>query len=181
MNRWSVSLICSVIVALASMITTGQAMQDDAKEQKVKISQLPAAVAEAIKKNCSGCSIDKASREIEHGVTTYDIEFKRGQGEIAIAEEGSVIDRETPVSLNDVPAAALDAIRKGAAGAKIKHVAKGEIRAELKNGQIIKLDAPRYVYEAELEKGKQAAEIEVSSDGKVIEAPSWAKKSAKEN
>ena len=80
-----------------------------------------------------------------------------------------------------MPAAALDAIRKGASGAKIKQVAKGEIRAELKDGQIIKLASPRYVYEAELEKGGQVAEIEVSSEGQVIEAPVWTKKGAKEN
>ncbi|HSE18838.1 MAG TPA: PepSY-like domain-containing protein [Pyrinomonadaceae bacterium] len=181
MNRLSVFVLCSVIVASASMITAGPAIQEDAKEQKVKIAQLPTAVAEAIKTNCSGCTIDKATREIENGVTVYDIEFKRGHGEIAIAEDGSVIDRETVVPLNDVPAAALAAIRTGASGAKIKQVAKGEIRAELKDGQIIKLGSPRYVYEAELKKGNQVAEIEVSSEGKVIEGPVWVKRGAKEN
>ena len=181
MIRRILFLICAVVVAIAATITPGKAMQDSAKEEKLKISQLPAAVVEAIKTNCAACSIDKATREIENGVTVYDIEFKSRQGEIALAEDGSVIDRETVVLLKDVPAAALDAIRKGASGAKIKHVAKGEIRAELKAGQIIKLDSPRYVYEAELEKGKQVAEIEVSSDGTVIEAPRWTKKGAKEN
>lgn len=80
-----------------------------------------------------------------------------------------------------MPAAALDAIRKGAPGAKIKQVAKGEIRAELKGGRITKLESPRYVYEAELEKGNEVAEIEVSSEGQIIEAPVWVKKGAKEN
>ena len=181
MNHSIVVLMCNVIVAIASTITAGQAMQDSGKEEKLKISQLPAAVVEAIKTNCSGCSIDKATREIENGVTVYDIEFKRGKGEIALAGDGSVIDRETVVLLKDVPAAAADAIRNGAAGAKIKQVAKGEIHAELKDGQIIKLDSPRFVYEAELEKENQVAEIEVSSDGRVIEAPRWTKKGAKEN
>lgn len=181
MTRWIVFLTCTAIVAVAFTITAGHANQDSSKEEKLKISQLPAAVAEAVKTNCPGCSIDKATREIENGVRIYDIEFKRGQGEIALAEDGSVIDRETAVLLKDVPAAAQEAIRKGASGAKIKQVAKGEIRAELKDGQIIRLDSPRYVYEAELEKGKQVAEIEVSSDGKVIEAPRWTKKGGKEN
>ena len=48
------------------------------------------------------------SRSITDGITVYDIEFKGGQGEIAVAEDGSVIDRETIVSIRDVPAAALD-------------------------------------------------------------------------
>ena len=181
MNRLVVFLMCSIMAALGSTIIIGQETPEDAKEVKVKISQLPAAVVEAIKTNCSGCSIDKATREIEHGVTVYDIEFKRGQGEIAVATDGSVIDRETVVLLKDVPAAALDAIRRGAAGARIKHISKDEIRADLKDGQIIKLGSPRYVYEAELEKGNRAAEIEVSSEGQIIEAPRWMKRGAKEN
>ena len=178
MKRLFVFLMCSAILAIASTITVGQ---NSAKEEKLKTSQLPAVIVEALKTNCSGCSIDKATRDVENGVTIYDIEFKRGQGEIALAEDGSVVDRETVIPLKDVPAAALDAIRKGASGAKIKQVAKGEIRAELKDGQIIKLASPRYVYEAELEKGNQVAEIEVSSEGQVIEAPAWTKKGAKEN
>ena len=180
MNRWFVFLMCIVMVAGASTITAGSAMQDGAKEEKLKVSQIPAAVVEAIKTNCQGCVIDKATREIENGVTVYDIEFKRGQGEIALTEDGSVIDRETVVLLKDVPAAVLDVITKSAPGAKIKQVAKGEIRAELKDGRIIKLENPRYVYEAELEKGNEVAEIEVSSDGQVIEAPVWVKKGARE-
>jgi uncharacterized membrane protein YkoI len=178
MKRLFAFLMCGALLAIGSTITAGQ---DSAKEEKLKISQLPLAVVEAIKTNCSGCSIDKATREVENGVTIYDIEFKRGQGEIALTGDGSVVDRETVVLLKDVPAAALDAIRKGASGAKIKQIAKGEIRAELKDGQIIKLASPRYVYEAELEKGGQMAEIEVSSEGQVIEAPVWTKKGAKEN
>jgi uncharacterized membrane protein YkoI len=156
-------------------------MQEGQKEEKLKTSQLPAAVVQAIKTNCTGCAIDKATREIENGVTVYDIEFKGGQGEIAIAEDGSVIDRETVVTQKDVPAAALDAIQKAASGGKIKQIAKGEIRAELKDGQITKLGSPRYVYEAELVKGNQMAEIEVSPEGQVIEPPEWRRKGAKEN
>jgi uncharacterized membrane protein YkoI len=137
-------------------------------------------VAQAIKSNCLSCSIDRATREVENGVTVYDIEFKGGKGEIAIAENGSVIDRETAVSLKDVAPAALEAIRKGASGGKIKYVAKGEIHAELKDGQIIKLSSPRYVYEAELQKDNQVAEIEVTLEGQVIEAPAWKRRGTKQ-
>ena len=178
MNRSFLLLLCSVILATAPIITSGQETE---KEQKIKVSQLPPAVVQAIKTNCSRCVIDKAAREIENGVTVYDIEFKGDQGEIAVAEDGSIIDRETVVLRKDVPAAAMGAIVKGASGAQIKQIAKDEIRADLKDGQIIKLDSARYVYEAELVKGKQRAEIEVSSEGQVIEAPRWTKKAAKEN
>lgn len=180
MKRLFVSLTSSVMLAIV-FTTTALAMQEGTSEEKLKISQLPAAVAHAIKSNCPGCDIDKAAREVENGVTVYDIEFKSGKGEIALAEDGSVIDRETAVSLKDVPPAALEAIRKGASGGKIKYVAKGEIHAELKDRQIIKLSSPRYVYEAGLQKDNQVAEIEVTSEGQVVEAPEWKRKGTKQN
>jgi uncharacterized membrane protein YkoI len=138
-------------------------------------------VVQAIKSNCPGCGIDKATQAVENGVTIYDIEFKGGKGEIAIGEDGSVIDRETAVLIKDVPPAALETIRKGASGGKIKYVAKGEIHAELKDGQIIKLSSPRYVYEAELQKDNQVAEIEVTPEGQVIESPKWKRRGTKQN
>ena len=52
---------------------------------------------------------------------------------------------------------------------------------ELKDGQVMKLGSLRYVYEAELVKGNQTAEIEVTAEGQVIEQPEWRRKGAKEN
>jgi uncharacterized membrane protein YkoI len=151
----------------------------DSKEQKIKPSELPAAVMDAIRIACPNCEISSATREVENGVTIYDIEFKTGQGELDVAEDGSVIDRETVVSLVDIPPAALAAIQK--AGGKITQIVKDEVRAELKDGNIIKLDTPRYLYEADLAKGNQVAEIQVSAEGEVIEAPQWHLRKGKRN
>jgi uncharacterized membrane protein YkoI len=181
MNNAVVCLLVGFLFPIIFVTPTGHTMQAGAKEEAVKVSQLPAAVVQAVKTNCAGCSIHKAAREVENGVTIYDLEFKHRQGEMDVAEDGSVIDRETVVPLKDVPAAALDAIRRGALGGTIKQVAKDEVRAELKDGKIIKLDTPKYLYEAELEKGNQVAEIEVTAEGQVTEAPQWRRKGTKEN
>jgi hypothetical protein len=181
MKNAVVCLMFGVVVSIIFDTPIGQTMQEGAKEETIKVSQLPAAVVQAVKTNCAGCSIHKATREVENGVLIYDLEFKNRQGEMDVAEDGSVIDRETVVPLKDVPAAALDAIRKGAAGGAIKQVAKDEIRAELKNGQIIKLDTPKYLYEADLKKGNQVGEIQVTPEGQVTEAPQWRSKGSKEN
>ncbi|HSE34234.1 MAG TPA: hypothetical protein VLA93_21850 [Pyrinomonadaceae bacterium] len=181
MKRLIISLLTSVAFLLLLTTAIGQTTPEGTREEKLKPSQLPEAVAASIQANCAGCSIAKSTREKENGVTIYDIEFKGGQGEIAIAADGSVIDRETVVSLSDVPVAALDVIRKSASGGKIKQVAKGEVRAELRNGQIIKLASPRYFFEAELEKGNQVGEIEVTPEGQITEGPEWRKKGSKEN
>lgn len=171
--------LCGIVMMLALAAPAVLAFQET-KEVKVKTSQLPAAVVEAIKSNCPNCVIRKATREVENGVTIYDFEFKGGQGEMDVAEDGSVIDRETIVQTTEIPSAALDAIRKGALGATIKQIAKDEVRAELKNGKVIKLDSPRYLYEADLVKGNQVAEIEVSAEGQVTEGPRWRKKGSRE-
>lgn len=181
MKRTVAVLMLPIVVSISLLVATGQTTQEEAKEKRIAVSQLPAAVAQAIKANCARCSIDKATVELENGVTVYDIEFKHRQGEIAVAADGSLIDRETVVRLTDVPAAALEAIRKNASGSKIKQVAKGEVHAELKDGAVIKLAGPKYLYEAELAKGNEVAEIEVTPEGQVTEAPQWRKKSAKEN
>src|SRR5262245_59285987 len=175
-------ILFAVIAILAVALCAKNALSaQGAKAQKVTASQLPAAVNQAIKDNCPNCTIAKATREVENGVTIYDIEFKTGQGEMDVAEDGTVVDRETVVQTKDTPRPALEAIRKGAAGGKITQIAKDEIRAELKDGTVIMLATPKYMYEADLIKGKQVAEIQVSPEGQVTEPPKWRAKGAKEN
>ena len=171
-----------IAVAGASILlvtSIAWAIQGGAKEVKVKPSQFPAAVKQAIETVCPKCVVDKATREVEDGVTVYDIEFTKGQGEMDVAEDGTVIARETIMRLAEIPQAAVDSIRK--AGGKITQIAKEEVRAELKNGSIIKLETPKYLYEADLTKGNQVAEIQVSAAGQVIEAPRWRRRGTKEN
>lgn len=162
-----------------TMLLASIAVAQEGKEERIKVSQIPATVTQSIKTDCPSCVIEKASREVENGVTIYDLEFKRGQGEMDIAADGSIINRETVIKEQDVPAAAMTAIRN--AGGKIRQIVKDEVRAELKDGSIIKLDTPKYLYEADLAKGNQVAEIEVSAEGQVIEAPKWRKKGTPEN
>ena len=54
---------------------------------------------------------------------------------------------------------------------------KSEIRSEIKKegeiGTLVKLDTPRYVYEAELEKDGQTGEIEVDAEGNITEPLKW--------
>jgi hypothetical protein len=175
------NILLLVVAMVLAVIPTAWSMQEGTKEKKLNPSQLPASVAEAIKNNCPNCVIDKATREVENRVTVYDLEFKSGQGEMDVAVDGSVIDRETVVQTNEVPAPALATIRNMAEGGTIIQIARDEIRSELKDGKVIKLDTPKYVYEADLTKGNQVGEIVVTPEGHVTEGPKWRKKGAKEN
>jgi uncharacterized membrane protein YkoI len=162
----------------------GAAVLTAAPEKKAeKQVALPAAVAQAVKANFPGAEIKSAEMEKEAGINLYDIEFKADKGEIEVAEDGTVIDMATVVMIKDVPAAAVQAVKKAAPDATIKQLEKSEIRAELKKegekGWVTKLAVPKYVYEAELLKGEQRGEIQVAPDGKIVEALKWWAKAAK--
>jgi uncharacterized membrane protein YkoI len=176
------SFIAALIVLLAA--STGLAMQESRKESKKAKAELPAAVAKAVKEFRPNAEIDKVEVEKEAGVTLYDIEFKAGQGEIEVAADGTVMDVATIIEMKDLPKPAADAINKAAAGAKIAQLEKSEVRAEIKKegekGKVVKLAAPKYVYEAELVKGKQKGEIQVSPEGKIVEALKWGAEGEKE-
>src|SRR5439155_24385685 len=112
------SCISFAIVLLAF----APAAQGQTKSKNIGI-KLPPAVAATLKSECADCVIAKATREKENGVTIYDFEFKNGQGEMDVAADGSVIDRETVVQTADVPTPALDAIRKAMGTGKFKQIA----------------------------------------------------------
>jgi hypothetical protein len=154
-------------LGLVVVFVAASAMAQTAPGGK-KARELPAAVSQAIQINKPGAEIDKLEVEKESGISLYDIEFKAGQGEIEVAEDGTVIDVTTIIDMKDVPEAAMTAIKTAAKGQAIKQLERAEVRAEIVKeggkGRISKLSTPRYVYEAELAKG----EVEVTPDGRVI-------------
>jgi uncharacterized membrane protein YkoI len=170
-----------VLVLAASPAWAGPQGGEQAKQAKV---ELPPVVAKVVQANCPGAEIDKIDMEKEAGIVLYDIEFKAGKGEIEVAADGTVMDIATIIAMKDVPKPAAEAIQKAAAGASVGQVERSEVRAEIKEtagkGAIVKLAAPKYVYEAELVKGEAKGEVQVAPDGQVVEGPKWAKEEAEE-
>ena len=142
-----------VTIGVAAVLVAAVATAQSAKQEA---PPLPAAVRQAVQVNKPDAQIDKLEIEKESGINLYDIEFKAGQGEIEVAEDG--------------PEAATAAIRTAAKGQAIKQFERSEVRAEIvkdgSTGRISKLSTPKYVYEAELTEG----EVEVTPHGKVIKA-----------
>lgn len=138
---------------------------------------LPPAVARAVEENRPGAQIAKLEIEEKAGLTLYDIEFKGGQGEIEVAEDGTVLDVTTVIPVSELPAKVGAAIRKLVGEASIKKAERSEVRARIdkQEGRLEALAAPEYVYEAELSRG---GEIEVSADGTILKAPKWARAGA---
>ncbi|MFQ6069839.1 MAG: hypothetical protein ACE5LC_04855 [Candidatus Aminicenantales bacterium] len=178
LNPSLLMLVAAVIFGL--LISQAWVKKEPEAQEREAEHQLPAAVAKAVDDNFPGAEIKNVEVGEEAGIKLYDIEFKAGKGEIEVAEDGTVIDLTTIVTIEDIPEAAAEAIQKAAEGATINQLEKAEVRAEIEKkeerGNIVKLEVPRYVYEAELVKGDLRGEIEVAADGKIIEPLKWEQK-----
>lgn len=178
----------SFIVVLAFVLIMPIGCKQKAEEQEEKaekeeaqveeaIVELPAAVIEAIKADFPDAQIDTVEVAEEAGITLYDIEFKDDAGEIEVAQDGTVIDITTVITMEEIPEAAAKVLLMAAEGCTIKRLERSEVRSEIKveeeKGIIVKLDSPRYIYEAELLKDDQMGEIEVDADGNIIEELNW--------
>lgn len=187
-NNW-ILLGFVVLLALGLTLSFGCAKKEGTEQaEKLEVEEpkpvkpeveLPEAVAEAIKANVPDAEIDFVEVAEEDGITLYDIEFKADRGEIEVAADGTVIDVVTVITMEELPEAAAKAIKDAIEDATILRLEKSEIRSEIKKegemGTLIKLDTPRYVYEAELEKDGQKGEIEVDAEGNITEPLKWDK------
>jgi hypothetical protein len=166
-----------VVLAFALTMSTGCKKQEVREQEEKPEVELPAGVAAAVEANFPGAQIDFVEVVDEAGITLYEIEFKDDAGEIEVATDGTIIDIVTIINAEDVPEAAAEVFRQAAEGATIKRYEKSEIWTEIKQeegvGKLIKLDSPKYVYEAEIVKGTRTGEIEVDADGKIIEPLKW--------
>jgi hypothetical protein len=102
-----------------------------ADEEKVSFDKLPAAVKKAIKRKFPKAEIEGASREVEDGTTTYEVELeiKDRSVDVTLKADGTIleIERETPVDkLPKVVKKALAARYPEAKIEKVEEVIKGE-------------------------------------------------------
>ncbi len=166
-----------VVLAFALTISTVCKKQEIKEQQEKSEVELPAGVVAAVEANFPDAKIDFIEVIEEAGITLYDIEFKDDAGEIEVAADGTIIDIVTIIKAEDLPEAAAEVFRQAAEGATIRRYEKSEIWNEIKQeegiGKLVKLDSPKYVYEAEVVKGTQTGEIEVDADGQIIEPLKW--------
>jgi len=178
-RRLAVPLFAVALVLAPAAAVEWGAAQEAGEAEEV---ELPPAVAEAVLAHRPRATIAKMTVEKLDGLKLYDLEFDEDEGEMEVAEDGTIMDISTVVHLEDLPPAAAEAIRKAAAGAEIVWVEKSEVRAEVRveAGQVrvVPLAEFRYVYEAELMRGKQTGEVEVGADGEILEEVKWEGESA---
>jgi len=171
-----------VLAAFALTATMGWAKDDEKGEGGKAKVELPPAAAEAVAKAFPNMKIEKVKAEEENGVTLFEVELEadKTEVEVEVSADGIIVAVETEIAMKDVPEAAAKVILAAAEGGKVEEVKKEEIRAEVKDKKLVKLDAAKVVYEAEIEKGDQEGEIAVDASGAIVEPLKWKDKGKEE-
>ncbi|MHB1555999.1 MAG: PepSY-like domain-containing protein [Isosphaeraceae bacterium] len=126
-----------------------------ADEEKVAFDRLPAAVKKAVKKEFHGAKVRGASKEVEHGKTSYEVELTvEGHSiDVVMNARGKILEVEKQIPVGHLPGAVrkkLAAKYPGARIEKAERVSKGhhgpvhyevDIRAEVvftEQGKIVR-------------------------------------------
>jgi uncharacterized membrane protein YkoI len=127
-----------------------------AEDTKIKRSDLPAPVQQAIGQISQGAKIVGYAKEVENGKTFYEIEMKTRNltKDVTLDDAGKTVAVEQEVTFASLPPAVKDGITKAAGTAKIVKV------ESITKGSTM-------TYEAAL-KGGKVKEIVVDKDGKLI-------------
>ena len=112
-------ITCVAPVVLLAALTLAQ--------EKVDASKLPPKVAEALKTRFPGATITQVTKETENGEVIYDIEMTKDgkKHEMDCKEDGTLVDIQNEIAVQDLPAAAVNAIKAKYPNSTIKEV--GEI------------------------------------------------------
>lgn len=137
-------------------------------KDKGKSSALPAAAAEALKKAFPDATFEKIEREREGMARLHEVKLRQPGREIEVklAPDGTVVEVETKVDVEDLPEAAAEVVRAFARFAIMLKLEKKEVFARTAP---VRLPKPGIVYEAEIRKSFwREQEIQVAPDGKVV-------------
>ena len=127
-----------------------------ASEKQVKLKDLPKAVQKTVQEQTSGAKLVGLSKETENGKVIYEVEttVNGRTRDLLIDAKGEVVEVEEEVALDSLPPAI-----------------KSEIQAHA--DKIIKVETVTKsgkleFYEAQVQKNRKKAEVQVTPDGKLI-------------
>ncbi len=124
----------AVLCAAAVSFTTVRGEEED---KPVKFSELPAAVAKAIKAATGDAKLKSIVLGDEDGTPAYEAVWLANghQHEIAVAKDGTVLGLEEIITLEEAPEIIRAAIAKEAGSNKVLEKGKTFFEAEIQNGK----------------------------------------------
>ena len=149
-------------ILLASVLTAlTLAVPISAQEKKIQRSDLPPAVQKTVDEQSKGATVKGFSTEVEDGKKIYEVELTvNGHGkDISMDSQGHVLEIEEEVSLESLPSAVKEGLKKAAGKGTIRTV-----ESLTKNGTLV-------AYEAQVKTGTKNSEIQVGPDGKKLAHP----------
>ena len=154
MNHTLKTLGAVLFVALVWPSAQGQ-------EKKIRREQLPAAVEKTVARESEGATIKEFATEVEKGQKFYEVslEVNGHTKDILIDKNGNIVEVEEQVSLDSLPAAVQEALRKAAGAGTIT-----VIESLTKNGTLV-------AYEAHIKHGKKRTEVQVGPNGEKLKRP----------
>ena len=168
-------VVCGMAVALVlPLVAPAQAAEKAGKGKgKAESVTLPAAAADAIKKEFPQATVEKVKTRSMKTLQVFLAVLKSDKGgiEVVVSAEGVIAEVKTPVAQADLPKVVSDAITNALQGATIASIDKEQIRAVVGKDDAVlkKLDAPRVRFVAHLTKdGKGSGVVRVKEDGTVL-------------
>ncbi len=122
------------------------------QEEKIRRSDLPAAVAATVAAQSQGSTVRGFSKEREKGQTYYEAEL-----EVGVDTKGNVVEVEEEVAMDALPATVRDGLWAKAAGATL-----AKVESLTKLGKLV-------AYEAQVVAKGKKSEIQVGPDGKTLD------------
>jgi hypothetical protein len=130
-----------------------------AQEQKIKRSELPAAVEKTVAAQSQGAVVRGFSREKENGQTYYEAEMMvNGHSkDVLIDEAGQIVEVEEQVGVDSLPAEVKDGLQAKAGQGKIV-----KVESITKHDKLV-------AYEAQVNTAGKKSEVQVGPDGKALD------------
>ena len=147
--------LVAVLIALALSATVS------AQERKLKREQLPPAVEKTVARESEGATINGFATEVEKGKRLYEVELTVSghSKDISMDRNGNVVEVEEEVSMDSLPPAVQDALKRAAGKGTI-----GKIESLTKHGNLV-------AYEAQVKTGAKRSEIQVGPNGERLRRP----------
>jgi uncharacterized membrane protein YkoI len=129
------------------------------QEEKIRRSDLPAAVAATVAAQSQGSTVRGFSKEREKGQTYYEPELEVGghSKDILIDTKGNVVEVEEEVAMDALPTTVRDGLQAKATGATL-----AKVESLTKLGKLV-------AYEAQVVAKGKKSEIQVGPDGKTLD------------
>ena len=130
-----------------------------AQEQKIKRSELPAAVEKTVAAQSQGAVVKGFSREKENGQTYYEAEMSvNGHSkDVLIDEAGQIVEVEEQVAIESLPSEVKEGLQAKAGEGKIL-----KVESITKHEKLV-------AYEAQVNTEGKKSEVQVGPDGNPLD------------